>query len=73
MKRYPLTQALPACNQDEISRTFEYMDEWKASVAAPLTLELLGQIFPQYSSGECEVIFNSWTIAQLLDSQDAID
>jgi hypothetical protein len=64
MYKYNLAHELPACTEEEINRTFEYMDEWKENIESPFTLELLHEIFPQYSSKECEVIFESWKNAQ---------
>jgi hypothetical protein len=64
MHKYKLTHELPACTEDEINRTFDYMDEWKENLEEPFTIDMLHEVFPQYSSGECQVIFESWENAQ---------
>lgn len=63
MLKYPLTAELPACTEEEINQTFEYMDAWRKDSASPFTFELLYEIFPQYSGREAEVIFKSWNDA----------
>ena len=64
MLKYILTEDLPACTEEEINKTFDYMDEWMLNLESPFTIDLLHEVFPQYSSGECKVIFESWVNAQ---------
>jgi hypothetical protein len=60
MLKYPLLEPLLACEEKVINAAFDYLDFWSQVTWKSLTLEWCYEVFPQFSSGECEVIFNSW-------------
>jgi len=68
MLKYPLTEPLEACTEDEINSAFDYMDEWAKNSGAEFTLEMFYSTHPHFSGGESEVIFNSWKIYRLSDN-----
>ena len=60
MLKHQLLEPLLACTEEEINDAYEYMDDWTNNSNRDFTLELFYAIFPQFSGGESEVIFNSW-------------
>jgi hypothetical protein len=64
MLKYPLLEPLLVCTEEEINAAFEYMDNWIDMDIGEFTLKLFWTMFPQFSGGESEVIFDSWMNAK---------